>query len=450
MKPLLLYSLIQLIAYCGLAQLEVNGSSLTFNDQEIILRGINVGICEDGTIDLSNTTQVYAYIDEIAMTGANSLRFTWYTDGVSWRDGGQYVNGDPNPQACYHKGNGTVMRDYLDDGHLSAIFTYCRSKNMIPILSIHDLTCLNDWNYFANDLTDWWTKPSVLNFLEEHKNYMILNVANEFGHINYQGGGLPHFNQFQSAYSTFISTMRNAGVTVPIMIDAPDCGQSSSELIAMSDALLSVDPLENIIYSTHGYWSDYAPNEMTITTKLDEMVASNKCFVFGEIANRQAGPPNYCGEIDISNIYPLILNGACEREIGWMAWVWNQDCEAQREMSNTSTFDNLTNWGDDIVNNPNYGLKAQNGCGALQLELKSAELIENQFFRAYPNPAKQALTIDFISSIGEEIKLVDLYGQTVILIMNKTKLVELNIEHLKAGIYFIQIDGEICSKLVKQ
>jgi mannan endo-1,4-beta-mannosidase len=178
--------------------LYVDGKNLkSTTGNTIILRGVNAGIAEDGNIDISNTVQCKAYIDQIALTGANSIRFTWYTDGVSWRDGGQYVDVSPTPEARYHKGSGTVMKGYLENGHLGNIFSYCHSKNIIPVLSIHDLTCANDWNYFNNDFSDWWTKPSVISFIQQHQEYMIVNLANEMGSVNYLGGGQSHVDLFK-------------------------------------------------------------------------------------------------------------------------------------------------------------------------------------------------------------------------------------------------------------
>lgn len=451
MKTILIISTLFFAVNVSLAQLSVVGSTLqTESGEQIILRGANVGIAEDGNIDLSNVQQCRAYIDQIALTGANSLRFTWYTDGVSWRDGGQYVDGDPNPEARYHKGNGVVMRGYMENGNLSEIFNYCADLNIIPVLSIHDLTCANDWNYFNDDLSNWWKSPTVVSFIQEHQEYLIINLANEMGHVNYAGGGASEYQAFTESYSSLILDLRLLSVKVPIMIDAPDCGQSSSELIQMSDDLLASDPLGSTIFSSHAYWSSYAPSLAEINTKLDEIENSNKCFIFGEVANTQAGPPDYaCGELEIAHIYPKVLEGACSRDIGWMAWVWNQDCDPSREMSNTSQFNNLTAWGNEVVNNANYGLKSTLGCGATLATL-ATNTIDDSDFVIYPNPTNDFVTIENLSVGNASLVVVDMTGREISNITVKDSKVELDVRNWLPGVYILKNEDSLFKMFVVQ
>ena len=431
--------------------LYVDGKNLkSTTGNTIILRGVNAGIAEDGNIDISNTAQCQAYIDQIALTGANSIRFTWYTDGVSWRDGGQYVQQSPTPQARYNKGNGTVMKGYLENGHLGNIFSYCHSKNIIPILSIHDLTCANDWDYFNNDFSDWWTKPSVISFIQQHQQYMIINLANEMGSVNYLGGGQTHVDLFRNNYNTLIAEMRALGVTVPIMVDAPDCGQSSTELLSIAESMNASDPSHNLMFSAHGYWSVYAPNQAAVEAKLDVAVNTNACFLLGEVANLQAGPPNYvCAETDISALYPIILTEACSRNIGWMAWVWDQDCEPARKLSTNGQFNNLTPYGNDIVNNANYGLKSAGSCAAVLPTMSVGGSISGNHVSAYPNPASDFIRV---KGLPEEVKaiyeLIDLSGRKVYQQQFMGSVIEISLSGISSGFYTMTRNGVAIQKVV--
>lgn len=362
-------------------ELKVDGRNLKKPDgTSVVLRGVNSGLAEDGNYDLSNLNACKNYIDQIAMSGANTIRFTWYSDGVSWRDGGQYVANSPTPEARYHKGNGTTMSGYISNGHVSNIFSYCKTKGIIPVFAIHDLTCANDWNYFNNDLKTWWTSAKVLSLINAHKDHLIINIANEFGVVRWNGGNANDFNTFKTNYGTMVTALRNAGVKVPIMIDAPDCGQSISELMTMSAEILNADPEHNIIFSTHLYWGGYATTSQQIAAKFTEAVNANVVLALGEVAPNQDN--GSCGNMDITSIYQTALTQACPLNISWYAWSWDQDCSPARNMTTNGNYNTLTTFGSDIVNNANYGLKSAN-CGAspITTAIGEVEAAQNDFMQ---------------------------------------------------------------------
>jgi|GEM_PF-767538 len=372
---LLLVSLLYQTTFAQ-TELKTDGHALkTANGTAIVLRGVNSGLAEDGNFDISDLVQCKGYIDQIAMSGANAIRFTWYTDGVSWRDGGQYVSNSPTPEARYHKGNGTVMSGFISNGNLGAIFDYCKTKHIVVILAVHDLTCSNDWTYFNSDLKNWWLKPSVLSLISSHKDNLILNLANEFGMVRWNNNDVNDYNTFKTNYNSLISALRTAGVKVPVMIDAPDCGQSSSELMSIANSMLSADPQHNIIFSTHLYWDGYATTSNEIGTKLNESVTNNVCMMLGEVSSRQDN--GACGNTDITSIYQSALTQACPLNINWLAWSWDQDCTNLRNMTTNGSYNTLTSFGSDIVNNANYGLKANNGCGAVAITTAINDIADN-------------------------------------------------------------------------
>ena len=411
-----------LLSLLGLAQqttLQVVGKNLTLtNGQPIVLRGINYPIINEGSISLSNATQYRAYIDQVALTGANAIRLPWYTNGQSWRD--QTANG----------GTPGTVNGYVSNGHLSGILSYCIAKGMIPILSIHDddyITCKDNWNYFTTTVMNFWTSPDVLNLIQTNKSSIIINLANEFDKVRWSASNqATALLNFKNNYNNAITTLRNAGVTVPIMIDAPDCGQSSTELLSVSESMNASDPQHNLIFSSHAYWAGYANTLAQVQTKLNEAQSKNVCFVLGEIANNQDDAPNYCGDLDLRALYPQILTEACSRSIGWLAWTFNHDCTqysashnstTYRVMSTNSSFANLTSFGNDLVNNANYGFKALNGCGATNLLGVDQHTYAPARVVVYPNPSKGVFSlqtsktitaIHAYSVLGNEIPLVSL------------------------------------------
>jgi len=375
--------------------LEVNGKVLTtVSDQEIVLRGINYPIIDEGSISLANAAQYQHKIDQAALTGANAIRIPWYTSGTHWRDNPQF--GTP----------GTVQ-GYVANGHLGNLLAYCHQKGMVPILEIHNATCSNDWNYFNNTVMPFWTSPAIQNLIETHKEYLIINLANEFGQVRWTGNQAAALNTFTSNYNTAIAGLRSLGIDVPIMIDAPDCAQSSTELLSVAEAMVDADPVHNLIFSSHAYWFGYANSGALVEQKLDEAANSSVCFVLGEVANTQDG--DTCGSISLSNLYPTILTEACERNIGWLAWTYDLDCSSPREMTTNGEFSTLTAWGNDLVYNSNYGLLSDSPCAAQQL---STEKVPGSDMVLFPNPAGDRFGISGSDGIAF-VEIYDVSGRIV-------------------------------------
>src|SRR5690606_8910405 len=197
----------------------VDGKDLyTNNGQKITLRGINYPIIDEGLGTLGNQAQYRMKIEEASKTGANAIRIPWFTNGQHWLD-------IQNP--------GTID-GFVNDGTLSDIISYSHQQGMIPILELHDVTCSNNWDLFNTTIANWWKSQVILDLIEENKEYLIINIANEFGYATWTGNTEQAMQIFQNNYSNLINDLRQLGVDVPIMIDAPDCGQSSSELLSIA------------------------------------------------------------------------------------------------------------------------------------------------------------------------------------------------------------------------
>lgn len=433
-KSLLLFMLIPLLNFAQ--TMYVDGKDLyTAGGQKITLRGINYPIIDEGWNTLDNPVDYKFKIDEAAKTGANAMRIPWYSNGTHWMDG-------ITP--------GTV-EGYVNDGTLSDIIRYSHEKGMIPILELHDpnlydnngnvieyrITCSNNWNYFNTVVKNWWKSQAILDLIEENKEYLIINIANEFGYAMWTGNSTQAMNTFEMHYSTMIHELRQLGVTVPIMIDAPDCGQSSTELLSIAESIQDTDPAHNLLFSAHSYWHAYANTQAAVQTKLNEAQATNVPFLIGEIAKSQdiAG----CGSQDLTYLYPTILNEACTRDIGWLAWTYAQDCHAARQMTTNGVFANLTAYGQDLVYNPNYGLISGGNCAAAPLTTNDEVSNQNSKYKIYPNPAQTEISINKPNEI-EEVKIFNLAGSLIQTL--RTDFHKMNISFLANGVYTLQITNK--------
>lgn len=430
MKNTILFALsvFYTLTACGQQQtLKVIGKNLTqTNGQTIVMRGINYPIIDDGSISLTNAAQYQHKIDEAAKTGANTIRIPWYTNETHWRDlPGHPHNGTP----------GTIM-GYVNNGHLSNLIGYCRTKGMIPVLEIHNITCSNDWNAFNNVVMPWWKSPVILNLIETHKEYLVINLANEFGTARWTGNTAAGMNVFKNNYNTAVAQLRALNVKVPIMIDAPDCGQSSTELLAVAESMNASDPEHNLIFSSHAYWIGYAQNQTLVQAKLNEAQNTNVCYILGEVASTQDGSnEGECGLYSLAALYPIILNEACTRNIGWLGWTYTLDCSSPREMTTNGEFNTLTAYGNDLVYNNVYGLKSAGGCAATTLA--TAEFHQKSSFSIAPNPAQNTISIGGSDNI-QKVKIFDATGRLLKTI--DAGFDQINIAFLKTGSYIIQAE----------
>lgn len=388
------------------------------NGSEVVLKGVNYNLLDDGAIYLTQNAQTYMnYIDQVALTGSNSIRIPWFTNKFNhWRK--DYPN-TGTPQSA------------LDGGQLSNLIGYCYTKGLIPILELHDYTCDNNWTNFSNEITNWWLQPSVLNLINSHKEYLIINIANEFGKVRWTNNQTQSLNTFKTHYQALITSLRSAGVHVPIMIDAPDCGQSSTELLSIADDLLIADPQSNLIFSAHTYWYGYAGNVNSVDAKINEIVAADVCFVFGEVSNRQDVTGNPAdGVYNLDAVYKRVLLKACENRIGRLVWAFNHDWHTDREMSPTSNVNNLTPFGNDVLYNPVYGFIN----GSCETILNTEELAID--LKIYPNP-----TSDFLyTNLNFHVNKIIIYNEAGKVVKTLDEgFDKIDLTLFNSGIYYLNI-----------
>lgn len=309
--------------------------------EKVILRGVNLPLLDDWEFPGSDK------LGEIEKTDANAVRIQWYAEY-------------PNPQ-----------RPSYDLSDLDAVLEKCRTSRLIPILELHDCTCLSDPELVNTQLMGWWTRPDVTAVLKRHQRYLIINLANELGHYRWLGGSADALNSFKNAYKVAISSIRDVGLRMPIMIDAPDCGTSISAFRMVGQELVDADPRHNVLLSVHAYWGgDYDG-----TSEVVPAVNSNLPIVFGEIANKQFANGDECyygldgtdykNPPDTGFRYQSLLALLAHHEIGWLAWAWYKDnCEERRitpDGNYTGAIDGsytgLTPYGEDLLLNSIYGFR---------------------------------------------------------------------------------------------
>lgn len=297
-------------------------------------KGINYALLDDW--DFPNNLNVFngELSSQIILASPNAVRIQWYVN-----------YGQPD-------------RPLYSLTDLDSVISRFERYGIVSIIEMHDGTCGGDSGTFAN-IVSYWTSDDMVNLIYEHRHSMMLNLANEYGLVNWAANPEIAYQNWLSECQTGIDAIRSSGIHVPIIIDAPDCGTSIDRLLQASEMLYQSDVLGNIILSVHAYFYQYSAAQMA---NLATQAANSEIpLIFGEVANIQdAAAP--CSD-SIPN-YPALLEACTNLNIGWFAWVWTDDFCPDRRISSDGMIDNLTPYGEDIIYNVEYGLfdYAQQAC----------------------------------------------------------------------------------------
>jgi mannan endo-1,4-beta-mannosidase len=326
----------------------------------LILRGINYAPYNWGW----SPTQLR--INEIALSGANCVRLVWYKTPAT----------------------GTPTTTYTNLTNLDSVLSKCIQNKLIPILDLHDQTCQNNTTNLINMCT-WYTQPAVKALINKYKHSLILNLANEALYVTWTSSPATAQTAFTNTYTTIINSIRANNITVPLMIDAPDCGQNLDVLTAVGNTLQTNDPQHNLIFSAHAYWYSFANNDsLTMLNKINSALAQNIPLVLGEIANTQ-DDVSMC---QYTLNYKALLNICKNKKLSWLAWSWDNDGCSNRQVSSTGLAANLTTYGNEIMNNPNFGLLTNTSAKSLYLTTGACKIKIKAYHEGYYQASLHKMT----------------------------------------------------------
>lgn len=395
--------------------------------QVFVPRGINYSLLDDWNFPGNlNNGELSA---QIIQANPNIVRIQWYAD-----------YGQPGRPSY-------SLRD------LDSVISRFERAGIVSVMELHDLTGSMDYADFQSQLLSWWTQTGVVHLINKHKGHLFVNIANEFGPTLYPPPNYtlnPNYAaqlpDWVSHYKDAISTLRNAGIQVPLMIDAPNWGLDLDAVSAYGPELVNHDPLHNIIMSAHGYWAD---NAAQLDTRVQQMANAGFPVILGEIGNVDAACQGLAD-------YTALLQSCQDDHIGWLAWTWNRDgCPTRNITENDLTpgsvtdgqFNTLTPYGDVIVNDPGFGLAGHAEKACLSEDTNGSNGIAA--FRANrnllllsPNPANKILTLKINADLMQpaHISIWNLAGietDSRTISANETGLI-LDVASWAPGIYFIR------------
>ena len=238
----------------------------------------------------------------------------------------------------------------------------CIDNNMIPMLELHDFTGSTNTND-PNTAAQWFaSKASFLN-RSDIKKHILINICNEWGDwwTATNDAANPNGGLWLSSYTPAIQTLRNAGITTTLVIDAVGYGQDintaknirdDAKTMMASDASFLGASIGNLIFSIHMYceWKKGADDPAIVNTIKN---TDHIPVMIGEF-----GFDHGC---DIDEVY---IMEQCEAAgVGWLAWSQKGNGGGVQYLDLCSDWNctMLSGWGNTIVNAAN-GTKSGETC----------------------------------------------------------------------------------------
>ena len=284
--------------------LRVSGTTIVeANGQPFIMRGVN-----HPHVWFTNRTSSFA---DIKAAGANTVRVV-LGSGKRWGPSTDVAN----------------------------VISLCKQNRLICVLEVHDTTGYGEESAAASldEAVDYWI--SQKSALVGEENYVIINIGNEpIGNVD--------AGQWIDATVAAIRKMRSNGFQHLLMVDAPNWGQDWENVMRNNArTILDADSRRNTVLSIHMY--AVYNTAASIISYLDHFRTNGWPLVIGEFGWRFN--PN---EVD----HETILSEAQARGLGYLAWSWSGNNDPILDMTVNFDPDQLTAWGDRVVNGPN-GLRA--------------------------------------------------------------------------------------------
>ncbi len=225
-----------------------------------------------------------------------------------------------------------------------------------------NVTCKDDVSYVETAVDLWVARYEDFRGFEP---YWLLNIANEWGPSN--------DGAWRDAYIDAVTRLREVGYLGTLVVDTGGCGQNPTDLVSYAREVFNADPQHNVIFDMHVYGefasyegetyvdSDW-PKPYYLPDALDELQGIGLPILIGEFGpGRNIGPSP-------STVTPSDLIAAANaRGFGWLAWAWDDNpgggdggfsLTTNLYYSPETSADDLTLFGQDVVEDPDHGLRA--------------------------------------------------------------------------------------------
>ena len=225
---------------------------------------------------------------------------------------------------------------------LQNIIQKAKNNKLIAVLEVHDTTGYGEDSSACTlqDAANYWLE--MKDVLIGQEKYVIINIGNEpFG--NNQSS-----SNWVNGHISAIKSLRNAGFTHTLMIDAPNWGQDWENIMKNNaSTVFNGDSLKNTVFSVHMYevYNTYDK----VNSYISAFVNNKIPLVVGEFAAEHKG-------MDVKELD--IMERCQSLGVGYLGWSWdgNNSSYGAIDIVNNWNVNSLTTWGNTLINGTN-GIK---------------------------------------------------------------------------------------------
>ena len=278
---------------------------------------------------------------------------------------------DSNSSAGIAKSGANAVRIFVEtdygqtwSGLANIVQTQHVANKQVPVITFSmngsgtNTSCNSTTAVLTSVVNNWVNSAAV--WAPFNKN-SIFNIANEWGPSN--------STVWRDAYISAIASMRAAGYSGTLLIDAGGCGQDPNDLMNYAAAVFNSDPQKNVMFAFHFY--GLANGYSTVAqmdTIFSEMAGLSQTYGMA-FAITEFGPGKDIGPSPTMVTPGQVITAAETNGLGWLAWAWDDNdlgsCQSDNNWFSmtyncgvyTQTSD-LTTYGQDVVLNPTYGITA--------------------------------------------------------------------------------------------
>ena len=337
---------------------------LDANNMPFVMRGVNIGHAW-----LKNQYDTKVSIESAAKLGCNTLR-------IALSDG----NGRADMSEKWERTTEQEVREIIE---------LCKANKVVCVLEIQDPTGSNDTWRLESAVNFWIEMKDILN---ENKDYVIVNIANEwFG--SWETGG------WSDGYKNAIQSLRSAGIENMLMVDAAGWGQYPKSIFDNAWQVAGADTLNNTIFSIHMY--EYAGGgSQTVKDNIWNALQTGYPVVIGEFGYKHSN-----GDVDEDTI----MSYCQEMKVGYMGWSWigNGGGVEYLDIAEVNDGSRLSSdWGEKLINGSN-GIKATSTLCSIYTGIidESQVVTEESKAEELPGDTQSVLAIN-----GSDINAVKISG----------------------------------------
>lgn len=184
------------------------------------------------------------------------------------------------------------LRETTTALELEAALLQVVENDMIAIVSLWepDLACSMDEQKMISSFNNLWMGTWLPILVQDRfQPHIMLNFASQWGPTEIFNAHSLGYGTYIDHHKAMISIVRRVGFAVPIVIDAPGCGQDFNAFLgSRGRSLFETDDERNIVLSVHGYGSRWY-NGDSVTSSMRLLERERLPIVMSEFGGTNVG-----------------------------------------------------------------------------------------------------------------------------------------------------------------